>query len=303
MADRAEVGNTIRALPEEAKTPEIGEKLYHAAEDPAKLAQLTPDELAIYDQHLQPLRDEQAQLATQAKELGGADLVEDPNYMHRIAKGHAPAYDSLSGDAYDPITGTRGLPRTTSAMQERKYFVAELPTGVRKVVSATPDGVQVWNDKKPTTVPTGDELKPGEPINLNGKDWQVKQATTAEIEKNTSTEYHKNAFVNTADAVVRLREVVRNLKFVNDVKASPWWLDHATKAGGNAEIPKGWVRPKMPQFSDWYVDPAYAHVLDDFYKPGLFDAENGLRRINQWATSSMFWNPIRTCRTSAFTGQ
>lgn len=292
VADRAEVGNTIRALPEAVRDPKLGEKLYHAAEDPAELAKLTPEERAIYDQHLQPLRDEQAALAAEAKKLGGADLVEDPNYVHRIAKGHAPEYDSLSGDAYDPVTGTRGLPRTTSAMQERKYFAVQNEAGTRKVVSASPDGVTVWNDRKGTNVPTNGDLAPGETLNLNGKDWKVTQATTKEIEKNTSTEYHKNAFVNTADAVVRLREVVRNLKFVEAVKSSDWWLAHATRDVGNVRAPKGWVEPKMPQFKGWKVDPKIAAVLDDFYKPGILDPGNALRRVNQFATSSMFWNPI-----------
>lgn len=292
VADRAEVGNVVKSLPEVARDPVLGEKLYHAAEDPAELAKLTPEERTLYDQHLQPLREEQAALAKRAKELGGADLVDDPNYIHRIAKGHAPAYDSLSGDAYDPVAGTRGLPRTTSAMQQRKYFAIENEAGVRKVVSANPDGLTVWNGKKGTNIAGNHELVPGGEVELNGKPWEVKQARTKEIEQHTNTEYHKNAFVNTADAVVRLREVVRNLEFVEKVKSSDWWMEHAIKAGGNREIPKGWVRPKMPQFSDWYVDPKYAHVLDDFYKPGYLDAESSLRKANQFATSSMFWNPI-----------
>jgi hypothetical protein len=309
VADRAEVGNTIRALPEEAKNLTIGEKLYHAAEDPAELAKLTPGERALYDQHLQPLRDEQAALAKEAVELGGSDLVDDPNYIHRIAKGHAPQYDSLSGDSFDPVTGTKSLPRTTSALQERKYFAIESPEGVRKVVTKSPDGVTVWNglerarpedvidtpryDK--TNIPTPGDLEPGTTLRIGDKNWKVTQARTAEIEKYTPTEYHKNAFVNTADAVVRLREVVRNLEFVEDVKSSDWWSEHAVSAGGNQEIPKGWVRPKMPQFSDWYVDPKYAAVLDDFYKPGIIDPAGplrGLRAANQFAASSMFWNPI-----------
>lgn len=293
VADRAEVGNTIRALPEEAKTSAIGEKLYHAAENPAEAAKLTPEEQAVNQQHLAPLRAEQAALAKEATDLGGGELVSDPNYMHRIAKGHAPQYDSLSGDSFDPVTGTRGLPRTTSALQERKFYVVESPTGTRKVVSQSPDGATVWNDKKPTNVATGGELVPGETIDLGGKPWKVGQATTKEIEQHTATEYHKNAFVNTADAVVRLREVVRNLKFIEEVKKSPWWLDHAQLIqGANRPAPKGWREPLMPQFRGWKVDPKIANVLDDFYKPGILEPENALRRINQFATSSMFWNPI-----------
>lgn len=302
VADRAEVGNTIRALPPQAVGKDIGEKLYHAAENPAEAATLTPEEQAINQQHLAPLRQEQAALAKEATDLGGGELVGDPNYMHRIAKGHAPQYDSLSGSDFDPVTGTRGLPRTTSALQERKFYVAESPTGVRKVVSESPNGVNVWNNGRPTNIATDGELVPGETIDLGGKPWKVGQATTKEIEQHGAftaeggglkpAEYHKNAFVNTADAVVRLREVVRNLKFVDEVKKSPWWLDHAVQATGNRPAPKGWREPMMPQFKGWKVDPKIADVLDDFYKPGILEPENALRKINQFATSSMFWNPI-----------
>lgn len=303
VADRAEVGNTIRALPEEAKNPAIGEKLYHAAEDPAEYAKLTPEEKAISDQHLDPLRQEQFDLALEAKKLGGDDLVDDPNFMHRIAKGHAPTYDSISGNAYDPVTGTRGLPRTTSALQERKFYAIESPSGVRKVITPNDNGFSVWNNKVKTDVPSTAEIKPGEVIDVNGQPWGVTHARTKEIEQhgqfagNKPAEYHKNAFVNTADAVVHLREVVRNLKFVEEVKKSQWWLNHAVRKGGNQQAPKGWREPLMPQFKGWEVDPKIADVLDDFYQPGLHDfapggALHGLRAINQFATSSMFWSPI-----------
>ena len=303
VADRAEIGNAIRALPAETKDPVLGEKLYHAAEDPAELARLTPEERALFNQHLEPLRQEQFDLALEAKKLGGQDLVDNPDFMHRIAKGHAPEYDNLSGgNSYDPITGTRGLSRTTSALQSRKFYAIESPTGTRKVITPYDGGVTVWNNRTRTKVATAGEVKPGEVIDLNGQQWKVTDARTKEIEQHglftnkngqpIPAKYHKNAFVNTADAVVRLREVVRNLKFVDEVKKSSWWLNHAVKAGGNQRAPAGWVEPKMPQFKGWKVDPKIANVLDDFYKPGLLDPANALRKANQFATSSMFWNPI-----------
>jgi hypothetical protein len=301
VADRAEIGNTIQALPPEAKGKAIGEKLYHAAEDPAEYAKLTPEEKALSDQHLDPLRQEQYDLAREAKDLGGHDLVDDPNFMHRIAEGHAPEYDQMSGSSDNPVTGTKGLPRTTSALQERKFYAIEGPNGTRKVITPNDNGITVWNNRTGTSVPTSAEIKPGEVIDLGGKPWTVVPARTKEIEQHgmfkgttgpVPAKYHKNAFVNTADAVVRLREVVRNLKFVKEVKASPWWLQHAVKDGGNARAPKGWREPLMPQFKGWKVDPKIANVLDDFYKPGIFDADSALRKVNQFATSSMFWNPI-----------
>ena len=183
VADRAEVGNTIRALPDEAKTPAMGEKLYHAAEDPAEYAKLTPEEKALSDQHLDPLRQEQYDLALEAKDLGGQDLVDDPNYMHRIAKGHAPEYDSVSGNSFDPVTGTKGLSRTTSALQERKFYAIQSPSGTRKLISPNDNGITVWNNWQGTSVPTSAEIKPGEVVDINGQNWGVTQARTKEIEQ------------------------------------------------------------------------------------------------------------------------
>ena len=172
------------------------------------------------------------------------------------------------------------------------------PTARARWSAPNDNGITVWNNKTGTNIPTSAEIKPGEIVDINGTNWTVKPARTKEIEQHglfngpKPAEYHKNAFVNTADAVVRLREVVRNLKFVAEVKKSPWWLSHAVKDGGNARAPKGWREPLMPQFKGWKVDPKIANVLDDFYKPGILDADNALRKVNQFATSSMFWNPI-----------
>lgn len=304
VADRAEVGNTIRALPEEAKGKPIGEKLYHAAEDPAEYARLTPEEKAISDQHLDPLRQEQFDLALEAKKLGGGDLVDDPNFMHRIAKGHAPQYDA-PGSSFDPVTGTSSLPRTTTALQTRAFYVLESPQGVRKVISPNDSGFTVWNNRTGTSVPSGADIKVGEIVPVNGVDWKVVPARTKEIEQHgvfkgptgpVPAEYHKNAFVNTADAVVRLREVVRNLKFFKELQASPWWLAHATKAGGNRPVPKGWREPRLPAAKGWLVDPKLADVMDDFYRPGIAALGpdgplNAIRQTNQFLTSSMFWQP------------
>ncbi len=172
----------------------------------------------MFEQHIQPMRDELSQLYNKVKQYGGEDMVADPTYVHRIAKGHAPAYDTLSGDAADPITGTRGLNRTTSALQGRKFFALEDEAGNRFVVSKGDGASTIWTKGKPTRMTTELELRPGTEVELGGKTFDVKQATTNEIEANSDVRYHKNAAVNTADALVRMREVARNVEYLDGAK-------------------------------------------------------------------------------------
>lgn len=293
VADRAEIGNRIATSPKEVLDKDLQEKFYHAIEDPEKMAALSPQERALFDQHIQPLRDEANQLYNTIKNLGGEKMVDDPTYVHRIAKGHAPQYDTLSGEAANPIAGTKSLSKTTSALKERKFYAIENAEGRRFVVSRDADGgVSVWKDGKPTKIRKEADLQPGTGMEIGGQDWEVKQARTSEIEANSSVRYYKNAMLNTADAVVRMREVARNMEFLEKTKSSPWWLENATRVGGNKKIPAGWRQPKLPQLHDWYVNPKLANVLDDFYKPGVFDANSSLRKVNQFAIGSIFWNPL-----------
>ncbi len=55
--------------------------------------------------------------------------------------------------------------------------------------------------------------------------------------------------------------------------------------------PRDWVETKIPQLRGVYMEPKIAAAFNDFYKPGL-EGLDGLRKINQFATSSIFWNPL-----------
>lgn len=291
VADRAEIGNRLEATPPGFKDPALQERLYHAIENPEEMAKLAPQERALFDQYIQPMRTELSDLYNKVKAYGGEDLVADPTYVHRIAKGHAPAYDTLSGEAANPITGTRTLNRTTSALQGRKFFALQDEGGNRFVVSEAEHGAPVvWNKGKPTQLTTLVELIPGSEVQLGGKTFDITQARTREIEANTPVEYHKSAAVNTADALVRMREVARNLealeKFKTDLVASG-----RAKPLVGGKVPDGMVEAKMPQLRGTAFDPKIAAAFDDFYKPG-FEGFETLRKVNQFATASIFWNPL-----------
>lgn len=291
VADRAEISQRMEATPPEFKDPALQERLYHAIENPEELAKLSPEDRALFDQHIQPMRAELAELYNKVKQYGGEDMVADPTYVHRIAKGHAPTYDTLSGDAADPITGTgRGLNRTTSALQGRKFFALEDEAGNRFVVSKGDGASTIWTKGKPTQMTTELELRPGTEVELGGKRFNVKQATTNEIETNSDVRYHKNAAVNTADALVRMREVARNIEQLEKFKADLTASGRARPVV-NGRAPAGFEETKIPQLRGTAFDPKIAHAFNDFYKPGLEGLE-GIRKINQFATASIFWNPL-----------
>lgn len=290
VADRAEIAGRMEATPQVFKDPALQEKFYHAIENPTEMAKLSPNEMLMFEKYIQPMRDELSQLYNKVKAYGGEDMVQDPNYVHRIAKGHAPVYDQLSGESYNPITGTRSLRRTTSALQGRKFFALEDEGGNRYIVSKGDGGTTIWTNGKPTQMTSEVELRPGTQVQLGGKYFDVKQARTPEIEANSPVRYYKSAAVNTADALVRMREVARNLealeKFKTDLQADG---RAAPIVGG--KVPPGFVETKIPQLRGMAFDPKIAAAFDDFYKPGL-EGLDGLRKINQFATASIFWNPI-----------
>jgi hypothetical protein len=280
----------MEATPPEFKNPVLQEKFYNAIENPTEMAKLTPQEMALFEQHIQPMRDELSQLYNTVKKYGGEDMVQDPTYVHRIAKGHAPAYDTLSGDSFDPVTGTRSLNRSTSALQGRKFFALEDEAGNRFVVSKGDGSTTIWTNGKPTQMTTEVELRPGTQVQLGGKHFDVKQARTGEIEANSPVRYYKNAAVNTADALVRMREVARNIEALEKFKTDLQAEGRARPVVGG-KAPAGFVETKIPQLRGMAFDPKIAAAFDDFYKPGLEGLE-GLRKINQFATGSIFWNPI-----------
>ena len=294
-ADKAELSQKVQALPREAKTPVMQEKLYRYMEGDPNV-QLTPGEQAIYDQHIAPLKVEERALYEELKKTDLPTEDFDPEYAHRIVKGKAPQFDALEGDATmaNPQGGTRSLPQSTSALKPRKYFVLEDEQGARRVVAIDKDEIAaVSKDGKPTPIPhTLDGPGVGDALSVGGKKWTIKNARTSEIEANTNTEYYKNAMANTVDNVARLRATARAVHEVQRLKDSPEFAAYARPSFAK-DIPSNWREPTMPLFRDWRMEPRLANVIDDFYgkrSPG--DALDWLAKVNRFAVGSLFWSPV-----------
>jgi hypothetical protein len=299
-ADRSMAMEWIKQIPPQWKDAATQERWYHAVEENTVGALPAAEQQAI-KQYLEPIRDKlhslHAYIVHHDPNLGH---LTDPTYIHRIAKTHAPAYD-LPGTSADPVTGVGGtLPRKTSALFERKFLAIRDPaTGHRTVITPGEGEFTAWTSKKPTHgIKTPDDIKPGNTIHVAGKPYEVVQATTREIEQhglfadNVPAAYHKNAMVNTMDAFVRVNQVARDIDYLENLKKSPEWATHATTSKEKAHS-LGWKRSKLPQLEEWYIEPKLREAFDDFYRPGAGDSElwTAIQKVNQFATTSLFWNP------------
>jgi hypothetical protein len=317
VADRAEVMEHVRAMPAETRTQPVQEAVHDyiesgGASDPNWQARISPQTRAtLSDPRHQPhvvnaaanvtgMRLELSNLYSRLRKLGipATDLV-DPAYVHRRAVGHTPALDlAATGQAADPIMGVHTLPRTTSAMQERKFLGGRDASGNRVVVSRDPDtGTMFAHTASKTSTPVQPHPTDENKFIHRGRTYTIGNATAGEIERATASKshpvtFHKNALANTADALVRMRAVARHTQWLDHIVRTPEWRQWATQSEHLARS-KGWTESKLPQLKGWYVEPKLRAAFDDFYKPGAGESEllAGMRKVNQFATASMFWNP------------
>lgn len=309
-ADRAEVMERVAKAPAAARTADVQETVYNLIENGQDISKLPAKQLAALNdpkhadavieaiKHIQPMRLELSNLYSRLRKLGipETDLV-DPDYVHRRAVGHSPALDTPApGVAADPIMGVHTLPTSTSALWERKMLGGQAADGHRMVISQDPAAgvsVHIPGSKAPHPARMVDD----EHFAFGGRTYKIGNSTSLEIERATAAEktpvkYHKNALANTADALTRMRAVARHVEWLDNLKKSSQWQRFATQRKDIA-YSKGWKPSTLPQLDGWYVEPKLRAAFDDFYKPGAGESEllTGMRKMNQFGTASMFWNP------------
>lgn len=300
-ADKLELQDYLRKVPKEAAAPKVQEALHHAIEHKlvspkAKI----PAELQPAYQAIEPLYKEQTDLINEIRaRSGGADVERygyDEGYVHRVAQGKGHVFDAADTEGLgrtDPITGKRSLSKTTGSLKSRKFAVIVDPkTGKRTFVE-------------------GDEYVPGTKIEGSfGKQFDVKQATTKEIEANTDVRYHKNALLSTVDNVARLRRVKRNLdvldSLVADAKArglaerTEWhyqndrgeWVRRQANLNPVELRAKGFRETTVPQLKGVWFDNHIADAVEDFYGKDKGDLDSVLTKTNRLLSSSLFITPV-----------
>lgn len=291
-ADKVDVQQFLKAMPDEIKDPAVQEELYHAIE------QKMVDPNAAIPEHLQPAFEamagpykEQTDLINHLRDLGDPEAEHygyDTGYVARRAEGHTPLFDDTEGPSRgDPILGTK--PTLTARAQAQKQRTAGF-------MATDQDGNTVFTDTPDRT-------------DIMDRPYaSVRPATTAEIEANTGTTYHKNALVNTLDNVMHLRQVVRNHEVLDELKQNliDQGLAHRDEhyfrgedgmmntVQANSERPEGFRQvPSVPQLKGMSFAPHIAEVLEDnFNRPLPGDPLEALSKVNRALTVPMFITPV-----------
>ncbi|MGN8159500.1 hypothetical protein ACS8YF_12600 [Salinisphaera sp. SWV1] len=120
-----------------------------------------------------------------------------------------------------------------------------------------------------------------------GKRYHIGEATANEIEKHTNVKYHRNLLGKLLDEYVANRQVQRQTKFLDDLKASPEFQKVATQDPTKAK-PK-WKSLELPQFHGWKAEPYTAEVLNHFARRTKGDLRVPiLSTVNDLARKAMF---------------
>ena len=194
--------------------------------------------------------------------------------MHRIVVGQSSLFDPkgpAGAQSGNPMYG-RTFSKNASGAMSRTLFMAEGDHGTSRIVNA-------------------EDYKPGDSFEDNGEKFNVRPATTREIEANSDVRYYHNALLNTMDNLLKLRAAERNSIYLEHLKQDPTFQRIALPPNAS-KYPPDWVQTKMPQFNGWRMDPKFAHVLDDYYGRRGGDLSNILEKANHLLVSGIFLNPV-----------
>ena len=127
---------------------------------------------------------------------------------------------------------------------------------------------------------------------MHARSENLRGLTTREIEQSTDLRYHKNAYVNSLDNLLRLRRVKANVDYLESMKPRLREGGFGDHFPPNQRAPEGWLPVDVPQLQGWRFEPRIAHVLDDFYGKGNKNLLSVLGPINRVLTRAIVLNPL-----------
>ena len=275
-----------KQLMEKLKLPHSDdEAIYHHLENPND--PLTPKQQAVLDRTIGPLQEENTELYKELKE--GGVPIED--YVHRVVKGKGGVLDRIAQGA--KAMGSKAtLSKSAPQIKQRTYMALENEQGERQVVSVKGGQVTAWKDGQPENLGGLSHTQEGKAFeDKDGNIWNLKQATTREIEQHTDTKYYHSALASSIVSNIQLGSAVRAMRFLNDFKASPEFKETAFPQGkGNP--PEGWKTTNLPQFTGYFFEPRTAEVLDKYYDRMRQGNIGALDQVGKLMRISMLLNPI-----------
>lgn len=237
-----------------------------------------------------------------AKEIEQMQQDIDAAYEHETNLSLSDIYENLSefvdrNDATDAKL-IRDLAKTTSELKT----LSKIPKGEDVVLTKARIANAIDKMRELTNEIAEIEVK-YDPEALEDrvfrgadkKAYQIKQATTKEIEENTNTRYHKNPFANYILSYDRTTNALSALKLLNRLKETPEFSELIVKQNPDESPPEGWkdLSGVMPQFRGYYAEPKLAEALQDL-ATRLRGREHFpvLDEVNNLLTTMIVINPI-----------
>lgn len=181
-------------------------------------------------------------------------------------------------------------------LQHERRVLSETPGRIsitferRKHISEEIDKLERERDSIINDVPPAD-LHDQRFVDKQGREWEITQATTKEIERSTSLKYYHNALASALVSYLQLRKAERGFDFIEAYKNSPEFAQVAQKQGeGNP--PDGWKSTDLPQLRGYYFEPHTAEVLDHYAAKLKSEGPNIFDKIGQFLRTSIFFNPL-----------
>lgn len=292
---------TNKLLAEAKSIPQFDRLAIDAYRDTLE-AGLTPPKLteaqqSVNDGIINPLLKDATEKRTFIK--GNGIELDSENYNPRLVKGKGSVIDRLVATK-DRLTGGKGggkrsiLAKSASSLKHRTYMSLTDANGNRSVVSFKDGKLTRHFDKDSVSMgaATRIELNKGT-FQHDGKTYKVGEATKAEIERHTDTQYYHDPVTAAILTHENITQVYRAVQVLENYKASDEFQEISFKRGEGLP-PEGWKPSPIDQFRDYFFEPKTWKVLNA-YKNELQnnDPMRALTAINNLLLNTMFLSPVK----------
>lgn len=267
-------------LPLKAETVRIRAKLYNA-------------DVQVFREAYPDVNLEEIDPATKQPKI--FSIVGHP---HRIVLDRGTQWDKILNGTDIISTAMR---TSDPGGKPRRMMMLFDDEGNQQIVHIKSQKVTGWTDKRSFKMGSfndernvANKIDHKEFIDRKGKKWTVGEALTDDIEKHTKFQYSKNALLNAVLDYAGVRQIERNIDFMDSLKNHRHFKDIAIKAGTQT-IPEGWRTVKFQQLRGYFFEPWTADALDSFYKDWQKGADWVTQVgnvVNHFAVNSIFWTPV-----------
>lgn len=197
-------------------------------------------------------------------------------YLHRIAANKG----APGTHPFQPLGGVKSLRRSTSSMKARQLYAIQNKDGERVIMR-------------------GEAPEYGSKVrDTQGREWEVRRATTEEIEKNTDIRYLHDPVLASLQNMAQLHIARENVELLTR-EILPELVDSGlATTSRDAARRLGFEESQIPALRGHFFEKRLADAFDDFYKtPSIINEEAAgplsvFGAMNRFAVNAMFLNPF-----------